>query len=337
MWILFTVLGVLVGGTVGLTATVLHPNKRKRIKWRRKIRRGLGKFAVFGYRKQLVRNRNKAANRAGWKAGSAAAVPWLIAAGRAGRSAFRDAKSDVLHPKGTGPKARPAGPGAKPRSKPGPSQARGPKQLERHSVVLGGKGPQSQDQSQRRGGGPGCRSCGHAQSDHLPSRLGPGQCGSCQCRRFVRTAGDGSGTGHLCGAKLKADPKRSCTQPVECPDHGPDCKLEIRCRFHPRTFGGTGGGPKPRPQGRPGSPQPRPQGQPTAQPRRVTSTASGNDTVPFQVGQVGGSGGRAPRKRQRPNGGGKPQVTNHVGDQARVGFQANEIHGNVNIDGRGRS
>lgn len=205
MWMLFTVLGVFVGGTVGLTATVFHPNKRKRIKWRRRIRRGLGKFAVFGANKQKARNRRKRANRAGWKAGVKAAFPWVVAAGRAGSSAFRDAKGDVLHPNqrirtaGHAKSDKP-GPYTKTTPKPGQPQ-RGPKQLQRHSVVLNGKG---------------------------------------------QTQGQGDGSGHLCGARLKADPKRSCHNPVECPDHSPDCTEVIRCHFHRGSFG-SGGGPHPRP------------------------------------------------------------------------------------------
>lgn len=211
MWIVFTVLGVFVGGTVGLTATVFHPNKRKRVKWRRRIRRGLGKFAVFGVNRQYARNRRKAANRAGWAAGLKAAFPWLVAAGRVGSSAFRDAKGDVLHPNqrirtaGHAKSDKP-GPWTKTTPKPGQSQGQGqPRQLERHSVTLRGR------------------------------KAGSGQ-------------GQGGGSGHLCGARWKTDPKRTCERPVDCPDHTPDCARVIRCFQHPEKFGVSGGGPRPKPR-----------------------------------------------------------------------------------------
>jgi hypothetical protein len=317
MWIVFTVLGVFVGGGAALGTTVLIRNKRKRIKARRKVRKGLGKLAVAGVNKQRVRNRKKRANRAGWKAGVKAAFPWLVAAGRAGSSAFRDAKGDVLHANqrirtaGHAKSGKP-GPYTKTTPKPGQGQPRqthdGPKQLERHSVVLNGKG---------------------------------------------QTQGQGGGSGHLCGARLKADPKRSCHNPVDCPNHGPRCTEVIRCHFHRGAFGGSGGGPRPQarpmPQGQPprpwkvgsgpsaGQPQGHRPGQPHGSGQQGhANTASGQDNVPFQVGQFGGGGGQPPPKMPKPDQGGSATYTNNVSDQARVGSQNNEIHGDVYFDSKGK-
>jgi hypothetical protein len=302
MWIVFTVLGVFVGGGVALTATAFHPNKRKRVKWRRRIRRGLGKFAVFGYTRQRARNRKKRANRAGAGAAAKAMFPWLVAAGRAGSSAFRDAKGDVLHPNqrirtAGHAKSHKPGPYTKTTPKPGqgqPGQTHdGPKQLQRHSVVLGGKGQ-------------------------------------------GRPKGQGGGSGHLCGAPWKSDPKKRCQEPVTCPNHGPNCDEVIRCWRHAGSFGPKGHKLRERPQARP-----MPQGHRPGQPRGSgqqghTNTASGQEQVPFQVGQFGGGGGQPPPKMPKPDQGGSVTFNNNVSDQARVGSQNNEIHGDVYFDSKGK-
>jgi hypothetical protein len=315
MWIVLTALGVFVGGGLALGGTLLIRNRRRRIKARRKVRVTLGKAAVAGVNKQRVRNRRKAANRAGWKAGLRTAAPWFFAGLKAGGAAFRDAKGDVLHPNqrirtaGHAKSDKP-GPWTKTTPKPGQPQGQGqPRQLERHSVTL------------------------------LGGKPGSGQ-------------GQGGGSGHLCGARLKADLKRSCHNPVECPNHAPDCPEVIRCHFHRGAFG-SGGGPRPKPrpmpQGKrsrqwrasdaPGGGQPQTgQGGRPGQPRsgqRVTNTASGQDSVPLQVGRVGG-GGQVPQS-PKPDQGGPVNVTNNVSDQARVGFQANEVNGDVSIDSKGRT